>query len=406
VALVVGNGGYRWEANLQNPRRDARAMGLLLEAMGLRTEVLLDADRATMLAALDRLRGRASGAGTALLFFAGHGIQRRGENWLVPVDADLQSGTEAARQLVGFRAALEALGPAAQRVVVLDACRDDPLAGGGEATRGLARIEEAPAGTLVCFATSPGRVALDGTGQHSPFSDALLEYAGTPGLELRQVLTRVRRRVLLATDGQQVPWDTSSLTSDVLLREAGLAPVPRPNLNPPPPAPAPAPARQGQGRQPARVLPPQPDMAPPVAQEVRFDPARYREIPLTYAHAAAAPLPLPEGLLVERRNAEGEETPWAGGYATVNGLLVVLSTSVARKRAIVILSGGFSQHSRRIPGWWQSDAFFENGVLSQYQNRSLLRRWDLTTGWAMALNNQGPEGRVFAPASFRITRIE
>ena len=402
VALVVGNSSYQWEAPLANPRRDARATGMILEAMGLRTEVLLDADRATLTAALQRLAQRAPGAELALLFFAGHGVQRNNVNWLVPTDADLQAGANAPRQMVSLNDAIQAMARAQSRVILLDACRNDPMAGNNPDARGLARVEEAPAGSLICFATSPGRVALDGTGQHSPFTDALLDHLGTPGLEFRQVLTRVRRRVLVATDGQQIPWDISSLINDVSLRGPGEAAVPRPNIDPPP-APA-APARPARGNRP---LPPQPDS--PGQGEVRFDPNRFRDIPRALAQARASGFTFPDGLLVERRNASGEPTPLAGAYLDQrNGLWmkIVVSYDTRAMRANYIFMRSANAGARSA-FWEQRDARFENGVLRDVDSRgNLLRELNLDTGWAINATRTSRSGTPVAPESIRYARVE
>lgn len=435
VALVIGNGGYQWEAPLANPRRDARAVGLLLESLGLRSETVIDGDRAAILAALAGFAQRAAGADLALLFFAGHGVQRQNSNWLVPVDADLQAGANASHQLVAVAEAVRAMARAKQRVLVLDACRNDPLAGASADTLGLARIDDTTAGSLFCFATSPGRVALDGTGQNSPFTDALLDHLGTPGLELRQVLTRVRRKVLIATDGQQVPWDNSSLTDDVVLRGPGLPPVPRPvvplpapptptsaptsaPLAPPPAAPAvvtaPTPSPRAARGQPAPVPSPSEPRGAPAVQhvpqaggEVAYDPMRYREIPQTYARAESQGMILPTGLLVQRRDARGRETPLTGSYVRDDlELMILLGYDATQRTATFIAASSSVGAWNRRSFWFQRDGVFEDGVLTWITNGTTRKRWNLVTGWTTDMNRWTRTGLPADPATFRMSKLE
>jgi peptidoglycan hydrolase-like protein with peptidoglycan-binding domain len=169
-----------------------------------------------------------------------------GRNYLVPVDAALERESDLYLQALAVDDVMRLMEAAVPtRLVILDACRNNPLARtlarAMGATRsaavapGLAKVEAA-AGTLVAYATAPDQVALDGAGQHSPFTAALLEHMATPGLEVRQVLTRVRRSVIAATNGQQLPWDQSSLTGDLYLKVEVNVTV----QAPPPPAPSPA----------------------------------------------------------------------------------------------------------------------------------------------------------------------
>lgn len=400
AVLVFGLSDYRNLTPLANPRRDAEAVAATFQAMGAGTELVIDATRARMAAALSRFAGRASRAPLAVVFFAGHGIQRRDENWLVPVDADPNSAQDVPATMIPLAEVIRSSARAGQRVVVLDACRDDPFA--DSPATGLARVEDAGAGTLVAFATSPGRVALDGRGRHSPFADALLDHLGTPGLDLRQVLTRVRRRVLVATDGQQVPWDTSSLTADVVLRDPGLPPVGRPA----PPTVAAA-RQQPQPQQQASPPPPRPVV---VAQgDVAFDAARYREIPQTYARARAAAHPLPDGLLVQRRNIEGRETPLTGSYIWGNdgGLLVLIGYNEEAGRASMILSSN-ATNPRAEAFWRQSGGIVSGGVIRLIHNlnNSTLISLDTRSGWGHVLSRRDRSGSLVPAFQIRFTRIE
>ncbi|HEX8373626.1 MAG TPA: caspase family protein, partial [Geminicoccaceae bacterium] len=228
VALVVGNGAYQHTLTLPNPPNDARAVAANLRELGFDVVERVDLDQGGLRAALGEFARKLDGAEAALLFYAGHGLQVSGRNYLVPIDAALERESDLYLQALAVDDVMRLMEAAVPtRLVILDACRNNPLARtlarAMGATRsaavapGLAKVEAA-AGTLVAYATAPDQVALDGAGQHSPFTAALLEHMATPGLEVRQVLTRVRRSVITATNGQQLPWDQSSLTGDLYLK--------------------------------------------------------------------------------------------------------------------------------------------------------------------------------------------
>ena len=238
VALVVGNGAYEHAGTLLNPISDATAMAEKLE--GLDFEVILGTDLpfSGMRQALGRFGRALKGADVGLIFFAGHGIQIDGQNYLVPVDADLQDETDVYVDLLQLNDMMRVMEASVDtRLVFVDACRDNPLArklrrsmGSTRSTsvgEGLAKLDAA-VGTLIAYATAPGSVAEDGSGANSPFSTALLNHIGTPGMEVRQVLTRVRADVIGATRGAQIPWDSSSLTGDFYFAEKEPEPEPEP----------------------------------------------------------------------------------------------------------------------------------------------------------------------------------
>ena len=161
-------------------------------------------------------------ARTALLFYAGHGMQVEGKNYLVPVDAKLEAPSDLNFETIELDKLLDVLNDTARaNIIILDACRDNPLARSFAsklgATRsaatgnGLAAYSSVGTGTLIAFATAPGQVALDGKGTNSPFTAALTKHMRTPGLEVRQMLTRVRAEVASVTQSRQIPWDNSSL---------------------------------------------------------------------------------------------------------------------------------------------------------------------------------------------------
>ena len=232
VALVIGNGKYVHAQALPNPANDARAIAGALREIGFAVVQGADLDRSGMERALFDFLDKARTARVALIFYAGHGLQVDGRNYLVPVDAKLESARDLNFGMVELDKVLASLDdPNRANIVILDACRDNPLTRSfaaktrsGTMAAGLAALTSVGTGTLLAFATAPDKVALDGRGANSPFTEGLLKHLRTPGLEVRQMLTRVRADVARATSEQQVPWDNSSLRGDIYL--AGLPTAP------------------------------------------------------------------------------------------------------------------------------------------------------------------------------------
>ena len=235
VALVVGNAAYTL-GPLANPVNDAAAVARALEQQLKFDKVLLrknlsaDAFRA----ALKELAWEARGAEVGLVFFAGHGIERGGRNYLIPTDAALAGAADIKLEAIALDTVLDHLdGVANLRLVILDACGPNPFPAGSLGRRGLGRIEP-DIGTLVAYAAKDGTLATDGAGGHSPFTQALLKRIATPGLDVRRVLSYVRQDVSAATGGRQVPWHYGALGGD----EVSLNPLP--GGAPPPTRPTPA----------------------------------------------------------------------------------------------------------------------------------------------------------------------
>ncbi len=233
VALVIGNGSYQHTTRLPNPGSDAKALARTLRTLNF-DEVtgLTDLDRPRMERAVLEFGRRASGADVALVFFAGHGIQMDGRNYLLPVDARLEDDLALRVEAVNLDLVLDAVSGAGTRLVVLDACRNNPFlsrmrvsGANRNVSRGLAPVDAALGGTLIAFSTSPGDVAADGDGGNSPFTSALVRHLAQPGLEIRQVFTRVRADVLAQTGKRQTPWENSSLLGDVYLAGSGMSVV-------------------------------------------------------------------------------------------------------------------------------------------------------------------------------------
>ena len=251
VALVIGNAAYKHAPALANPKNDAEAMAAALKR--LKFEVLLgvDLDEAATRRILREFAEKLEGFGkedVAVLFYAGHGLQVSGRNYLVPIDAKLERERDLDFQAVAFDFVQQLMERTAQtNIVILDSCRDNPLARtlargmgtrSGGIGRGLAEVRGIN-DTLIVYATSPGNVALDGdtNTKHSPFTEALLKHIEAPGLEVRHVVAQVRASVIAATKGKQVPWESASLTRQVYFAaSAATAPPAAPGATPAPPA--------------------------------------------------------------------------------------------------------------------------------------------------------------------------
>jgi len=229
VALVIGNSEYLHEPRLENPANDADDMAAVLRELGFRVIEGRDVDRAALDSKLREFIESADGADIALLFYAGHGMQIDGRNFLIPVDAKLERRSALDFEVLDIdRVTAEMAAAAKTSLIFLDACRDNPLVAGLAAQsgrsigaqRGLTPPTDTGAGTLIALSTSPGKVARDGEGRNSPFTAALLRHIRTPGLEIKTLMTRVRSEVATATRDEQIPWDTESLRTEVYLAPA------------------------------------------------------------------------------------------------------------------------------------------------------------------------------------------
>jgi Caspase domain len=222
LALVIGQSAYRSVTPLPNPANDAKAMAQLLADSGFDVTEASDLSQKDMNREVGDFAAKIAAKGpdtVALLFYAGHGLQIDGENYLVPVDVDPRREADIPLQAVRLNDILNTLNavPSRMRILMLDACRNNPFpALSGTAGRGLALVDTksgAP-GTFLSYSTSPGAEAEDGNGTDSPYTTALLSVARQPGLPIEEAFKRVRVAVNKATDGRQTPWDSSSLTED------------------------------------------------------------------------------------------------------------------------------------------------------------------------------------------------
>lgn len=218
VALVIGNANYRNAPQLANPDDDAQSIAQFLNSAGFEVVAATDLTQDDMLRVVQDFSAKVASRGpntVAMVYYAGHGVQLAGENYLVPVDAKVSSPTELVNnsvRLVDVMSTLETI-PSRMRIVILDACRNNPFPEVNDAGRGLA-IVDAPNGSIVGYSTAPGAEALDGTGGHSPYTQAFLNVAREPNVPIEQLFKRVRLQVNQTTSGAQIPWESSSLTSD------------------------------------------------------------------------------------------------------------------------------------------------------------------------------------------------
>ena len=228
VALVIGQSAYKAVTPLPNPANDARAMAAMLADAGFEVQSASDLSQNDLRAKLSEFAATVAARGkdtTSLVFYAGHGVQVDGENYLMPVDIDPKREIDVTLQAVRLNDILNTLNalPSKSRIILLDACRNNPFPAISKAPRGLAHVDVkfgAP-GTLLSFSTAPGAEAEDGSGANSPYTTALLKAGREPGIPIEEAFKKVRLAVNLATEGRQTPWESSSLVSDFRFFGAG-----------------------------------------------------------------------------------------------------------------------------------------------------------------------------------------
>lgn len=236
VALVIGNSGYQNVARLANPANDAAIMAATFKKAQFDVvESRTDLPAAAMRRVLRDFADQTRDADVAVIYYAGHGIEVDGNNYLIPVDAQLERDTDVYDETFALDRVLVAIEPARQlRLVILDACRDNPFAktmkrtiGSRSVGRGLAKVEPSNPNTMIAFAAKAGFTASDGDGKNSPFAAALVKHLTSPGLDLRRAFGFVRDDVLKATANKQEPFVYGSLGgNDVALVPVAAAPVP------------------------------------------------------------------------------------------------------------------------------------------------------------------------------------
>jgi uncharacterized caspase-like protein len=224
VALVMGNARYV-DRPLRNPSNDSALMASTLKGLGFDVLVANDVDRRGMLSALRELESRARGADVAMFYFAGHGAQVGGANFLIPVGAGIRVENDVVDEAIDASSVLRRIEDSGVKVglVVLDACRDNPYPGASRSTaRGLARMS-APTGSIVAYATAPGSTAEDGTGDNGTYTIALARHLSTPGLDIKEVFDRTAQEVERVTNGKQRPREEVGLRGRFALLEVPAA---------------------------------------------------------------------------------------------------------------------------------------------------------------------------------------
>jgi uncharacterized protein YecT (DUF1311 family) len=253
VALVIGNAAYRHAPALTNPKNDAEDVGRSLTELGFETVIATDLDRTGMNDALDRFSRIVPGADVALFYYSGHGMQFAGKNYLLPVDARLAGADDVNRfRLTPLDDVFDILQAAQGRVVILDACRNNPVeedlkrrlasvpgaSRDASMSRGLSRVP-AGNGLIVAYSTQANDVAADGLDRNSPFTAAFLQHVGTPDVDLRQMLLSVQNDVARRTQGRQRPELSLSAIGEIKLKDSGQPGQVPSHPEPRPPAPQP-----------------------------------------------------------------------------------------------------------------------------------------------------------------------
>jgi uncharacterized caspase-like protein len=232
VALIIGNDAYRTMKPLDNAAADARAMERELKAAGFETVLKTNAGRRDMNGAIADFAEKLAGGAVGLFYFAGHGIEAGGQNFLVPVDAVLEREADLASEAVDAGRLVQAMKAAKNRlnIVILDACRDNPLKG-RSSSRGLAVLPVSGAGMFVAYAAAPGEKADDGArGSNGIFTAELVKALREPGLKIEDVFKRATAGVRTRTAGKQVPWVQASIEGDFYFRPAAGAEAVAPSL--------------------------------------------------------------------------------------------------------------------------------------------------------------------------------
>ncbi|MGE0155709.1 MAG: caspase domain-containing protein [Geobacter sp.] len=242
VALVIGNGSYT-SAPLKNPVNDARAMAATLRRLGFEVEEHVNLGYMPFNDAVEAFGNKLKAGGIGLFYYAGHGMQVQGANYLIPVDAKIRAENEVRYKAIDVGLVLAKMESAKSdvNIVILDACRDNPFSRSfRSASQGLAQID-APTGTIIAYATAPGKTASDGKGKNGAYTEALIQAMENADLKVEEVFKRVRRLVLEKTNKLQVPWESSSLVGDFLFIRSAMTSDSHQQSSlgaPPPPPPA------------------------------------------------------------------------------------------------------------------------------------------------------------------------
>ena len=347
IALVIGNAAYA-ESPLYNPVNDAIAVDERLSALGFEVVRVTDADLRSMQSALVEFTRRIEDDATALVFYAGHGVQANGRNYLVPIDARLDNESSLRFEALELNDVLEELEYSRSKLnlVVLDACRNNPFLRrfrGG--SRGLAAVDAAT-GTLIAYATGPGAVASDGSGDNGLYTEHFLRALEQPGMQAEAVFKQVRINVADASGGDQVPWESSSLTGDFVFNRAEPPPQP-------PAAGAQIPTTAQGSQAPVQVR--MPDAINAGAEVLFWDTAREaNDIPSFRAYLEQFPegtfAPLARARIAALENAAAAPAPVARPIATARYLEIQNDTGFAVVQIQASPAGDSSWGNDRLAG--------------------------------------------------------
>jgi hypothetical protein len=229
VALVIGNADYKGD-RLANPLNDAASIANTLRRLGFKVDTLTNANRRQMSEAINQFANKLKRNEVGFFYFSGHGAQVNGENYLIPVDAQVDNERDIKYATVHIGEVLDAMADAknAVNIVIIDACRNNPFARSWRSgTRGLAPIHAAK-GMIIAYSTAPGNLASDGpAGGNSPYMNHLMSQMLIPGLPVEQVFKKVRKDVQSETGGKQMPWESSSLIGDFYFNPSTAKMAPR-----------------------------------------------------------------------------------------------------------------------------------------------------------------------------------
>ncbi len=213
IALVIGNSAYK-DSPLRNPVNDARDMAATLRKLGFDVIEKTDASQKDMNRAIAQFGEKLRSDTVALFFYAGHGVQVRGKNYIIPVDAHITSEATVRVEAVDVDSVMDQLTVSSMNIIILDACRNNPFERRFRSISGGLAQMDAPKGSLIAYATAPGKTAADGNGRNGLYTQELLKNIQIPGLALEAVFKRVRNGVMVASGDAQTPWESSSLTGD------------------------------------------------------------------------------------------------------------------------------------------------------------------------------------------------
>ena len=225
IALVIGNSAYR-SSPLRNPVNDAEAIAEILKECGFEVTVGLNLNQTRMKRAIDSFGRRIVPGSVALFYYAGHGMQVNGENYLIPIGANIGHEEDVDVESVKVNRLLAKMASVTSTVniLILDACRDNPFSRGFRSKlNGLAYMS-APRGTIIAYSTAPSSIAIDGEGKHSVYTESLIDFLLVPDMKIEDIFKRVRVKVTVKTNNKQVPWESSSLMGDFYFTTRHIAP--------------------------------------------------------------------------------------------------------------------------------------------------------------------------------------